>query len=72
MITKKYKEEITKYLWKIPRIDFLTVNNVLGLLDNEMKAWDMLRSLRENENNLSKTTGDEVIKLALKVVEADK
>ena len=59
-------------MWKVPRIDFLTVNNVLALLDNEMKAWDMLRSLRENESNLSKTSGDEVIKLALKVVEADK
>ena len=72
MITKKYKEEITKYLWKVPLIYFLTVNNVLAILDNEMKAWDMLRSLRENESNLSKTSGDEVIKLALKVVEADK
>ena len=72
MITKKYKEEITKYLWKVPRIDFLTVNNVLNLLDNELKAWDMLRSLRENENNLSKTTGDEIIRLALQVVAADK
>ncbi len=72
MITKKYKEEITKYLWKVPRIDFLTVNNVLNLLDNELKAWDMLRSLRENEKDLSKTTGDEIIRLALQVVAADK
>ena len=67
-----WKEEITKLLWKVPKMDFATVNNVLKLMDNEMRTWDLLRSLKENEGNLEKTTSDEIIKLALQVYAADK
>lgn len=72
MLTKMYKEEITKLLWKVPKMDLVTVNNVLKLMDDEMKTWDLLRSLKENEKNLEKTNSDEVIKLALMVVSANK
>lgn len=68
----EYKKEIAKLLWKVPKMEFLVVNDVLKLMDNELRAWDMLRSLKENEEILSKTIPDEIIKLALKVYSVNK
>lgn len=72
MKIEEYKKEITKLLWKVPKMEFVVVNNVLKLMDTELRAWDLLRSLRENEENLSKTIPDEIIRLALKVYEINK
>lgn len=72
MKIEECKKEITKLLWKVPKMDFAVINNVLKLLDTELRTWDFLRSLRENEKNLPKTNSDEIIKLALKVYEINK
>lgn len=72
MKIEDYKCEITKLLWKVPKMEFVVVNNVLKLMDTELRAWDFLRSLRENEENLPKTIPDEIVKLALKVYEINK
>lgn len=69
---EEYKKEITKLLWKIPKMELVVVNNILKLMDTEMRAWDYLRSLKENESNLEKTVGDEAVRLALKVYEKNK
>lgn len=69
---EEYKKEITKLLWKIPKMELVVVNNILKLMDTEMRAWDYLRSLKENESNLEKTVGDEPVRLALKVYEKNK
>lgn len=69
---EEYKKEITKLLWKIPKMELVIVNNILKLMDTEMRAWDYLRSLKENESNLEKTVGDEAVRLALKVYEKNK
>lgn len=69
---EEYKKEITKLLWKIPKMELVIVNNILKLMDTEMRAWDYLRSLKENESVLEKTVGDEAVRLALKVYEKNK
>lgn len=53
-------------------MNFVMVNNVLQLTNTEMKFLDFLRCLKENEANLPNTNSDEIIKLALIVVENNK
>ena len=65
-------DDITKYLWRIPKMDLLTVHGILEVMKNETLAADMLRALKENESILEKTTPNEAIKIALCVIDANK
>ena len=69
---KEIINEITKYLWMIPKMDLLTVQEIIKLIDNEWLAADLLRTLKENEGVLKKTIPDEAIKITLQVVAANK
>ena len=65
-------DEITKYLWKIPKMDFATVQEIIKLLNNDILVNDMLRTLKENEKILTMTKPEEAIKIALQVVAVNK
>lgn len=63
--------EITKMLWKVPKMNMEIVQGVIKLLDTEVRVNEMLRCLKENESSLSKTIPNEVIKITLQIVDAN-
>lgn len=72
MLLEEYKKEIASLLWRVPKMNFEVVNSLLNLMNEEMLAFDFLRSLKENEERLPKTVSNEVVRLALKVYASNK
>lgn len=69
---KNKMDEITRLLWKVPKMNVEIVQGVIKILDTDVRVNEMLRCLKENEESLPKTIPDEIIKITLQIIDLNR